>query len=69
MNTIIYECKLFNVPIIFRLVQHMPGESYQLYQEGTLIGRVINVEDRCVQVSGREISSKMLDDIYKLLNL
>jgi len=69
MKTIIYECGLFNNPIIYSLVQQMPDESYQLYQGDTLIGSVINVEDKCVQVSGREISSRMLDDIYKLLNL
>jgi len=48
-------------------VQYGAQESFQLFHANTLVGSFIKVGDRCVQVSGSEVSDDMLADICKLL--
>ena len=67
MKTIEYKCSLFTDTITYDLIQHQPNESFQLYHGNKLIGSVIKVGDKCVQVGGREMSEAMLTEICKLI--
>jgi len=67
MKIIDYNCHLFAEEITYQLVQYGAQESFQLFHANTLVGSFIKVGDRCVQVSGSEVSDDMLADICKLL--
>ena len=67
MKIIDYKCQLFEEEITYQLVQYGVRESYQLFDGNTLVGSFIKVDDRCLQVTGREVPESMLEDICKLI--
>lgn len=66
-KSIEYKCKLFADPITYCLVQLLPNQDFQLFFGNILIGTFANVGNKCIQTGGRQVSDRMLHDIYVLL--
>lgn len=58
-----YISNQFSIPIEYTLFQYQQNESFFVYDGDTMIGSIVEISDKWVQISGREMLQDTVDEL------